>query len=318
MLFLRLKEQRKLFNEKDAMASLESFFKNDSEGFAPPRTHIEDSDNTLLLMPSFTEKNIGTKIVTVAPKNKEKHLPLINGLMTLYDRNTGKPYFLIEASYLTAVRTGAIGGLAIKHFSHKASTKLGVFGTGVQGESQCSAALASRNIQEVYFHSRNSINVKNFKEKMSAMFPDVSFYPSSPEEIVKSCDIIITATNSSTPVLPYLNDDMWSGKMIVAVGSFRPNMTELPRQLWDKATLIGTDTATAWNESGDMLNAKSSGWEEKNALLLSQIIRENQTISADATIIFKSVGDPLFDVIVASSLHKKARDHGIGEFMDLY
>ena len=297
---------------KDAIETLETYYQQETEGYAPERLHIKDRENTMLLMPGFTALTSGTKIVTVAPGNKEKDLKLIHGLMVLNERETGKPIALCDAGYITEVRTGAIGGLGIKYLSRKDVRTLGIIGTGIQGESQLRAAMEVRNFEKVYFYSRTQENRAAYRHKMSAEFPHVNFIESSPEEIKVKCDVIVGATNSSTPVLPETVHG-WEGKLLVSVGSFRPDMTELPEVVWDIAAIVGVDTASAWKESGDMLKAKEKGWSDKDVFTLSSLIKQGERKIKDRdTNLFKSVGNALFDVIVANALVNKARQKGAG------
>src|SRR5712664_2043833 len=72
----------------------------------PQRVHIDFEGNTLLCMPSLQHDYFGTKLVSVVPGNKNRNLPVTNGAMLLNETSTGLPLALINASKLTALRTG--------------------------------------------------------------------------------------------------------------------------------------------------------------------------------------------------------------------
>ena len=101
--------------------------------YMPNRPHFDYGQNTLLLMPCFDSQRFGTKIVSVFPENRFKNLPSIYGSMLLNDGNTGQPLTLMNAATLTALRTGAVGGVSIKYMTPDNATTLGIVGTGIQG-----------------------------------------------------------------------------------------------------------------------------------------------------------------------------------------
>src|SRR5699024_1487754 len=97
----------------------------------PERMQVQEGANTLLLMPCLTKDAIGTKLVTIFPKNIEH--PALHGVVILNDSKTGQVKGLIDGSFLTGYRTGAIGGSAVRHLTEKNVSKLAIIGTGVQG-----------------------------------------------------------------------------------------------------------------------------------------------------------------------------------------
>src|SRR5690625_4213277 len=90
----------------------------------PVRSQVQDDQNTLLLMPCLTEDYITTKLVTVFPENKD--IPTIHGLVVLNCNQTGQVKGLIDGAYLTGIRTGAIGGSAVRRLAKQGVSKLAV------------------------------------------------------------------------------------------------------------------------------------------------------------------------------------------------
>src|SRR6185295_8649938 len=87
------------------------------EAMVPQRIHFDHDHGTLLNMPSFGKQFLGTKLVSVVPGNAAKGLPVTNGAMLLNDAITGLPVALMNASKLTALRTGALGAIGVKYLS---------------------------------------------------------------------------------------------------------------------------------------------------------------------------------------------------------
>ena len=59
----------------------------------------------------------GMKILGTFPHNARQGLPVFQGLLLIMDGNTGLPLALMDASYITCMRTGAAGALGVKLFS---------------------------------------------------------------------------------------------------------------------------------------------------------------------------------------------------------
>ncbi|MCA0984262.1 NAD(P)-binding domain-containing protein [Halobacillus yeomjeoni] len=295
------------FSMKEAMESIESFyFRSEREYISPDRMHIEDGDNTALLMPAFCGDYYATKLVGVAPNNTSIKKDTIHGLMVLNDRNTMEPLYMCDAIAITSLRTGALGGLGMKYLAKKDADTLGIIGTGTQGWSHLQSALVARDIKNVHIFNRTLEKAHQFKSKAEAQFPDVTFKVSSVEDLVKESDIIVTTTTSSTPVLPQLNSEDWKGKLIVGVGSFRPSMQEFSDQVLSEADEVYVDAKSALFESGDMIRGKDLRSDLDDSWDLERIITEEHHPKdpEDKTILYKSVGAAIFDLVVVQSIYE--------------
>src|SRR5690625_3286824 len=136
---------------------------------APVRSQVQDGQNTLLLMPCLTDDYITTKLITVFPENKE--IPTIHGLVVLNCNHTGKVKALIDGTYLTGARTGAIGGSAVRRLANQDVSKLAVIGAGVQGLYQTIAACEERDFKKVFVYNRTKGEkvtdfIKNIKKEL--------------------------------------------------------------------------------------------------------------------------------------------------------
>ena len=320
MLFLNEEHIKEAVTMKDVIDAIDFTYEIYASNHfqMPARLQVKDGDNTLLLMPALTEDAIATKLVTVFPKNRT--VPTLHGLVVLNDKQTGQILSLLDGSFLTALRTGAIGGNAVRHFARKDDRKLAIIGTGVQGLYQAIAACTERNISDIYLFNRTKDKIPGFKASLERWIePNIRLHTAnSAKEAISSADIIITATTSYQPVLP---DDpaLLKEKLIIGIGSFQPTMREFPNTVYKLANSIYVDTEHAIEESGDIAIPIKEGWIKKEDVqTMSSWLTSQSSINREnhSTILFKSVGMALFDVVTANLIYEKAREKGIGVQLD--
>ncbi|MGB3367505.1 MAG: ornithine cyclodeaminase family protein [Acidaminobacteraceae bacterium] len=284
----------------------------------PERFHYTHEDKTLLYMPCFSNGILGTKILTVFPGNIKKNHPVIDGLMLLNDYETGAPKAMIDGKLLTALRTGAVGAIGTKYISNVDSKTLGLIGAGAQGIYQIIFACHLRPITDVYITTRSQSKLEDYIKKLKIILPNINFHASkSTRELVEKSDIIITATSSMTPVLPE-EKSLYIGKTFIAIGSFKPDMRELPNALMEVASEIYVDIDYAKEESGDLKIPLEDGLiKEEKIKSIAVLVDENRILdNKDKTIVYKSVGMALFDVIVATKILECAENKGLGQLLE--
>ena len=304
MKYFREEDIAQLISEKGLIDEIERFYINNPEVVVPDRIHIEDRKNTILIMPAIDTDYYAIKLVGVSPNNKKMDKPSIHGTVILHDRNTLEPLAFFDGKAVTAIRTGAIGGLSIKYLSKESASSIGIVGTGVQGWNHLAAALAVRDIKKVFLYNRSFDQLQLFRQQVLNKYPNLEVISTSVEQLIKGSDIIITTTTSATPVLPELDILDWEGKHIVAVGSFKPTMQELPNSLLQHATPMFVDTLTALTESGDMIKASELQGSRGVFYTLEDVVKGSHEISSSFTL-FKSVGMSLFDLITAKYIYEK-------------
>ncbi|WP_181348006.1 ornithine cyclodeaminase family protein [Thalassobacillus sp. CUG 92003] len=307
MELISAEEIKKRYSMHATMNGIEHFFTSqEGDYISPDRMHIEDGDNTALLMPAFYRDYYATKLVGVAPNNSSIGKATIHGLMVLYDRNTMVPLFMCDAMAITSLRTGALGGLGMKYLARKNADTLGIIGTGTQGWSHLQSALVARDIKTVHIFNRTEDKAYQFKTQAEQAFPDVTFHVSTIEVLASQSDIIVTTTTSSSPVLPQLDTSQWKGKLIVGVGSFRPAMQEISDHVLKEADEVYVDASSALRESGDMIRAAELRSDLDGVWDLEKIVTSNHQPSdtENKTIIYKSVGAAIFDLVVVQSIYE--------------
>lgn len=314
MLILNKEDIWKTLSLHEVMDAIESALLIFNEGnyHMPDRMHAHSGDNTLLLMPCFTDQFFGTKLVSVNPKNQDRGEPSIYGTMILNDGVTGKPLALMDGAALTALRTGAVGGIGVKYTSSEDASSAGVIGTGVQGFTQALFTCRVRNINTLYVYDIQDKKVADFIDRLRPQLPDVNINAcKSSNELVEKSQIIITTTTSTKPVIP---DDptLLEGKNFIGIGSYRPHMHELSKGLYPLLKEIYVDTPLAREETGDLLTPLQKRWIDPGQITpISTLITEGKKCDSSTTL-FKSVGMALFDVVVAQQLYTKAQGMSIG------
>ena len=283
----------------------------------PDRVHVEEGENTLLLMPCFSGSYFATKLVSVFPGAPKMNLPAVNGIMTLADNQTGKPLAIMDGAAVTAQRTGAVGGLGAALLTRTDLNTAGVFGAGVQGYSQARYLLENRNIKTLYIGDLYQESAQKMADILAKEFADIDFkVASTPVDLVRESELIIAATTSKAPL--FENDpDLVKGKTFISIGSFRPDMKEFPDAVITGADHIYVDTPFAAKESGDIcvpLERKLVGQEDiiPFAQLVQAPIPLDDGNGNSKTLFFKSVGMALFDLAVASAIYELAVEEKFG------
>ncbi|PES18806.1 ornithine cyclodeaminase [Bacillus anthracis] len=320
MLVISANEQRNLVNMNEVIAYAALALKEFSaeRTITPIRTSLPfaKEQNTALIMPSVAEglETLGVKIVTVVPQNKKIGKKTINGIVMLSDFQTGEPLALLEGSYLTMIRTGALSGVATKHLARHNAKTLCIIGTGEQAKGIAEAIFAVRDIEKVILYNRTEEKAYAFAQYIQEKFNTPAYVKTNANEAISEADIIVTTTNASTPVF---SEKLQKGVHLNAVGSFRPSMQELPSHAIVGANKVVVESKeAALEETGDLQVPIKEGLFEANDIHaeLGQIIsgekagREND----EEITVFKSVGLAVVDIIVAKYLYERAVEQGIG------
>jgi len=288
------------------------------EVLTPQRTHINVEKNTLLIMPCFGENYFSVKLVSVFPDNATKGIPTIFGTVILNDRNTGKPLALLDGKTITALRTGAIGGLSVKYLTPIFLKNIGVVGTGIQGLYQTLFACTVRkHVKNIYLLNRSAEKLVWFEQQFKLYFPNIGLHiVKDSNELLKYSELVITATTSPTPLFSD-NPELLKGKHFLAVGSYQPDMRELPDAIFSLVQKVYVDTFHAMEESGDLAIPLKNGLLHTSQIstLAQHIQHQIPPPQKTETSLFKSVGLATFDLFAAALVYEKALEKGIGQKM---
>ncbi|MBN9389465.1 MAG: ornithine cyclodeaminase family protein [Chloroflexi bacterium] len=301
----------------------------------PLRTHfpLESQEGLLLLMPGYIEGpasstgpegQLAVKLVSIFNHNPARGLPLIYGLVTLFEADTGRPLALLEGATLTAIRTGAAGGAAAKYLANPQPSRLALFGTGVQAETQLKATLAvfSDSLREARVVGRDSLKTARFAERITAETGLPVRVAGGAAEALEGAEIVVTATTSYTPLF---EDAMLApGAHINGIGSYQPSMREVPGETVSRARLVVDAREAALHEAGDVVIPLQEGLigPEHIYAELGEIVLGTRPGRAGfepgEISFFKSVGNAAQDVAIAAHIYQKARAAGIGTEVEMF
>lgn len=284
----------------------------------PVRVGVNSQQGVTLIMPAFDGgRGLGQKAVSVYGGNPAKGLPTIHALVTLFDAETGVPIAILEGTYLTRLRTGAVTGLAVDLLAKPNAKVLTIFGAGATAEGQIEGVLAARAIEQVNIVSRGS-SASRLAERLQAE-NGTRRYVAVPggEAAVREADIIVAATTSTTPV--FEAEWVQAGTLVCGVGSYRPDMQEVPPRVIERAAVIVDQREAAEEEAGDLLQPIAQGrwgWERLYAELGAVAAGVVPIPTADL-IYFKSCGLAIEDVAAGLAVLDVAEREGLGHVVTI-
>lgn len=316
---LSLSEVKQSITMTEAIDAMERAFIQlaQREANLPLRTGIPVGENGLTLtMPAYLseEKILGLKVVSVFPDNVQHNKPSINGTILLLDATSGEPLMLMDAGYLTALRTGAISGLATKYFSRDLPSSVAIVGAGVQAITQLEAVAAVRQIEKVCVWSRSLESADTFAREVGAFY-DVHVCTQL-SAALKNSDVICTATASTEPLL-YLRD-IQPHVHINAIGSHHPSMQEISAEVLQKAVVVVDQMEAAMKEAGEIINAVEQQKIKKESVIeIGAWLRKKAPHVQEQLTVFKSVGLAIQDLAVAQVVYQNALKMNLGSTFKL-
>lgn len=283
----------------------------------PYRTLLrhDDRGSHTLYMPSFVKgiNYSSVKVSSLYPENRNSELPVIQSVILLSDGETGEHLALIEASYLTAIRTGAITGLGTDHLAREDAKTLGVIGCGSQAYSQIDAVLAVRDIEEIYLYNRTTEKAEVLKQDLSKNFKEKNLLVSvveTPEEAIENADVVISSTSANKPV--FSSEAIRPGTHVSAIGSCEPTKQEYDAKLLKKAGKIVVDTYEgAKSEAGGLIIPHENGEWSFDLIysdLAELVSNEKSGRENDEEItLLDSVGVGFLDTVCAATIYEKLK-----------
>lgn len=323
MLFLNKENIIDSFTMRDAMDACNESLRLYSEGKAsvPLRTNINvaKQEGQSLYMPAYVEADkdaLGVKIVSVYPKNIEKNIPSVPATMVTLDAETGMVSAILDGTYLTQLRTGAVQGAATELLAREDAEIGALIGTGGQAEGQLWAMLTARPLKVVRIFDIDFERASAFAKEMEAKYGVEMIPCKESKECVEGADVITSVTTSKRPT--FSAEWVKEGAHINGVGAYTPEMCEIPKEIIKKASTVIFDTMDGvLKEAGDFIQPLKEGYVsedhyngELGQLALGQIVgRQN----AKEITIFKTVGSAVLDVYVANQIVEKAKEKNLGQ-----
>jgi ornithine cyclodeaminase len=281
------------------------------EAALPLRSVLGVPQGDLIVMPAALSGNapaLGLKMLSVFLDNPAHGLPAIQGIVMLFDPQTGAPTALFDAGSITAIRTAAVSALATDLLAQTGAGDLAILGAGQQARTHLQAIAQVRSLRRIRVWSRTRANAIRFADEQSVGVP-VQVMPDA-ESAVDGADLICTCTSSPVPVL----EGRWlrEGVHINAVGAYTPTTRELDSEAVKRARLYVDSRESAQSEAGDYLIPLHDGHITALHLLgtlgdiLTGTLPARQS-DADITL-FKSLGLAIEDLAAAQVVLERSRD----------
>jgi len=278
--------------------------------FCPPRNFITlNEQDQLLIMPAGNKFVLGTKLLTLFPKNNINQLPVIQGVILLFCAQTGQPMATIDAASITAIRTAAASAAATAALANDDAAKLAIIGAGVQAKTHIDAMLRVRNIQSITIHSRTLASAEQLAAETRAQFSIRCQVEQTAEKAIRGADIVCTLTSSSEPVVK--GEWLSPGCHLNLVGAHSPNMREVDSATIKLSSVFVEQLEMALVEAGDIVIPVTAG--ELGAEEIRGEIAEVYTglnpgrTSVPEITLYKSLGNAVQDITAAHAVYKAVR-----------
>ena len=250
---------------------------------------VDPPGGFLGLMPALTPDGLGLKAVTFYPSNAERGIPTHMATIFLVDPRTGTPLAIMDGRLITEMRTAAVSAAATKFLASPDSKILAILGSGVQARSHVEAMRLVRQFEEIRVWSPTTEHAKHFAKEIGAT-------AISAEEAVLGADVVVTVTNSTTPVLR--GSWLKPGCHVNAIGACRPDWRELDDDAMSNVVFVDSREG-AMKESGDLILSGGKIYAE-----LGEALAGNVPTRADETTIFKSLGMAVEDIAAAVLVYR--------------
>jgi thiomorpholine-carboxylate dehydrogenase len=250
---------------------------------------VEPAGGFLGLMPASTPDGLGLKAVTFYPSNAERGIPTHMATIFLVDPETGTPLAIMDGRLITEMRTAAVSSAATKLLAPPDAKVLAILGSGVQARSHVEALQLVRKFEEIRVWSPTREHAQRFAKEIGAT-------AMSGEDAARGADVIVTVTNSKTPLL----NGSWlkPGCHVNAIGACRPDWRELDDDAMRNVVFVDSREG-APKESGDVILSGAKIYAE-----LGEALAGNVPARANETTIFKSLGMAVEDIAAAMLVYR--------------
>ena len=283
----------------------------------PPKPGVHPQPEALLhAMPAYVARAraCGIKWVSSFPANKSRGLPAITGLIILNHPETGLPEAIMEASWITAWRTGAATAVAARAFARQESEVVGILGAGVQARTNVAALKQVQphlRLVRVYGQHRESLD--RYKESVEREHNLSVELAQTPERAIKETDIVVTTTpwprrESAPPIRP----EWLSPGVFACALDFDASFTAEAFSVCDRRVSDDVATMAFYRERGYF-----SGWSEATELAAVIAGAQPGRTHKEERIISVNLGLAIYDVVVAGRLLERARQRKIGTLLPL-
>jgi ornithine cyclodeaminase/alanine dehydrogenase-like protein (mu-crystallin family) len=284
-----------------------------------------DAAGFLGLMPSWRGRLpdsaavFALKAICIVPTNPARGLDAHQGLVTLFDGETGQPSAILDASAITEIRTAAVTAVATRVLSRPDARTLAILGAGTQARAHLAALLPVREFEQVRVYAPTEAHARALVEQAGDTGAELSVAPSA-QDALRDADVVVTATSSREPVLR--RGWLKPGAHLNAVGASTPRARELDTATVAASALFCDSRESLRHEAGEFQLAVAEGLivgEEHVRAELGEVLAgtaPGRRDTAELTL-FRSLGLAIEDLAAAESAVAAARAAGLGTEVEL-
>lgn len=256
----------------------------------------------------------GIKIIGYCAGNFAAGLHSHHGVVVLFETEHGRPFAVVDAAEITAIRTAAASAVATRALAREDASTLAILGYGAQGRRHLEAMLCVRPFAEVRIWGRHPDRARAFAEELGAEHA-VRIEPvATAREAVAGAHVICTVTGSPVPIV--LGEWLEPGQHVNAVGTSFPGIRELDGPAVARSRLFVDLREGAVAQAGEYQMALAEGAIGPDHILgeigdvaLGRV--PGRISDADVTL-YKSLGLVVQDLAAAHHVVVKAREQGVG------
>jgi ornithine cyclodeaminase/alanine dehydrogenase-like protein (mu-crystallin family) len=262
------------------------------------------------IMPGALGANapFGAKLISIFPENAAQGRQSHQGLIVLFEPETGTPVCVVHAAEVTAIRTAAASAVATDALARKDAKHLAILGTGEQAATHARAISKVRALASITIWGRSLERAQAFATKMQAELGIPITAAATVQEAVADADIICTVTSAPEPILK--SEWVQPGQHINAVGSSHAGPSEIDNALVARARFFADSREGVLNQGAEFLRAKHAGLIDDHHILaeIGEVLAgtEEGRGSADEITIYKSLGHIVQDLASAWWLYSQS------------
>jgi len=249
----------------------------------------------------------GAKLISVFHQNFDCGVPSHQGLVVLFDPQSGAPVCVADGSAITAIRTAAASAVATEALARENACKLALLGYGEQARTHARALRRVRKIDSITVWGRSPERAQAFAEQMQVELGVPIGITKTAREAVSEADIVCTLTSATEPILK--GEWLRSGTHINLVGSGYAGPAEVDNELVVRSRFIVDSRESVLQQGGEFLRAKAAGLigDEHIAGEIGQILvgEIEGRRSPDEITVYKSLGHIVQDLASAWALYSE-------------
>lgn len=312
MLILRDADLRELLSVEETVGALRAMLAEQAEdAIVMPERVTADvaSGGFLRVMPAIHNGSgfMGFKFMDVVPRVGARYA------IALLDTRTGALNALVDADYITMVRTSATAAIATDLLAAPEIDAMGLIGSSSQAEGLIVALATVRKMPRVNVYSPNAERRERFAERMRATTGIDVRAVGSARDAIRSGNLVCGAYRA-TDVPSIAAADLRAGTHVNSLSSVRAQAREVADDVWSACSRIVVDHREGIAASGDGISAARGAYDLERAPELWEVLRDGVRRSdGDGVTMFKSVGAATQDLAVAARAYELAVERGAGE-----